>query len=162
MTRRDGCMIYRCSTVDARFVQFLVGLVLLDLQLYVYVFQIVVCPFVISLLAIVLSVLRFTYSEYPCGGYVLFFVQNFFWDNTRVKIFVIQKFTLGYLTKTLNQIIIFFVHQNQNIFSATLGNRIFFQKNTIKDLRCKIIKFLSVTDYIHLYVHLDIYMTSSK
>ena len=35
------------------------------------------------------------------------------------------------MTKTLNQIIIFFLHQNQNIFSATLGIRIFFQKKPI-------------------------------
>jgi hypothetical protein len=35
------------------------------------------------------------------------------------------------MTKTLNQIF-FFLHQNQNIFSATLGIRIFFrQKHTL-------------------------------
>ena len=33
------------------------------------------------------------------------------------------------MTKTLNQIIIFFFHRNQNIFSATLGIRIFFQQH---------------------------------
>jgi ribosomal protein L39E len=33
--------------------------------------------------------------------------------------------TLGYMTKTLNQIF-FSLHQNQNMFSATLGIRIFF------------------------------------
>ena len=56
-----------------------------------------------------------------------FFVQNFFSDNTRVRIFCfLQNLTLGYMTKTLNQIIIFFLHRNQNIFSATLGIRIFF------------------------------------
>jgi len=38
--------------------------VLLDLQFYVYVLQIVVCPFVLFLLAIVLFVLRFTDSDY--------------------------------------------------------------------------------------------------
>ena len=43
-----------------------VGFVLLDLQFYVYVLQIVVCPFVLSLLIIVLSVLlRYTDSDYP-------------------------------------------------------------------------------------------------
>ena len=36
-----------------------------------------------------------------------------------------QYLTLDYMTKTLNQIF-FFLHQNQNIFSATLGIRIFF------------------------------------
>jgi len=43
----------------------LVGSVLLDLQFYVYVLWIVVCPFVLDLLAIVLSVrLRYTDSDY--------------------------------------------------------------------------------------------------
>ena len=37
-----------------------------------------------------------------------------------------QNLTLGYMTKTLNQILFFFLHQNHNIFSATLGIRIFF------------------------------------
>ena len=44
------------------------GFLLLDLQLYVYVLQIVVCPFVLFLLAIVLSVLlRYTNSDYRFG-----------------------------------------------------------------------------------------------
>ena len=30
--------------------------------------------------------------------------------------FFFQNLTLGYMTKTLNQIIFFFLHQNQNIF----------------------------------------------
>ena len=71
-------------------------------------------------------------------GGLCFFVsfRNFFSDNTRVRIFIffcrakrkifLQNLTLGYITKTLNQIIFFFLHQNQNIFSATLGIRIFF------------------------------------
>ena len=43
----------------------LVGFVLLDLMCYVYVLVIVVCPFVLFLLAIVLSVvLRYTDSDY--------------------------------------------------------------------------------------------------
>jgi hypothetical protein len=46
-------------------------------------------------------------------------------DNTRLRIFFfvarnaklfVQNLTLGYMTKTLNQIIVFFLHQNQNIF----------------------------------------------
>jgi hypothetical protein len=40
--------------------------------------------------------------------------------------FFSQNLTLGCMTKTLNQIIFVFFHQNQNIFSATLGIRIFF------------------------------------
>ena len=57
----------------------------------------------------------------------MFFVsfRIVFSDNTRVRIFFFcrakreiffQNLTLGYMTKTLNQIIFFFLHQNQNIF----------------------------------------------
>ena len=57
------------------FTRFLVGFVLLDLQSYVYVLQTVVYPFVLFLLAIVLSVLfRYTDSDYPFGIFKLFFV----------------------------------------------------------------------------------------
>ena len=50
------CFVDRCLS--------LVGFVLLDLQFYVYVLQIVVCPVVLFLLVIVLSVLlRFTDSD---------------------------------------------------------------------------------------------------
>ena len=52
---------------------FLVGFVLLDLYFYMYVLQIVVCPFVLFLSAIVLSVLlRYTDSDYPFGIFKLF------------------------------------------------------------------------------------------
>jgi hypothetical protein len=38
--------------------------------------------------------------------------------------------TLGYMTKTLNHIIFFFLHQNQNIFLSNIGNQnIFLEKN---------------------------------
>jgi hypothetical protein len=52
------------------------------------------------------------------GGGLWFFVpfRIFFSDNTRVRIFFFKNLTVGYMTKTLNQIIIFFLHQNQNIF----------------------------------------------
>jgi hypothetical protein len=47
-------------------------------------------------------------------------VRNFF-----------QNLTLGYMTKTLNQII-FFPHHNQNIFFSNIGNQnIFLEKNRI-------------------------------
>ena len=70
-------------------------------------------------------------------GGLWFFVsfRIFFSNNTRVRIFIFfcsakrefffQNATLGYMTKTLNQIIPFFLRQNQNIFSATWGIRIF-------------------------------------
>jgi hypothetical protein len=63
---------------------------------------------------------------------VFCFVQNYFFpDNTRVKIFIVfQNLTLDYMTKTLNQIIFFFLNQNQNIFFSNIGNQnIFLEKN---------------------------------
>ena len=57
--------------------------------------------------------------------FVLF--RIFFLDNTRVRIFIFcQNLTLGYMTKTLNQIIFFFSTKIRIFFSATLGIRIFF------------------------------------
>ena len=77
-------------------------------------------------------------------GGLRFFVsfRIFFSDNTRVRIFIFfcrakrefffQNLTVGYMTKTLNQSIIFFLHQNQNIFFSNIGNQnIFFRKKTI-------------------------------
>ena len=53
--------------------QFLVGLLLLDLKFYVYVLEIVACPFVLFLLVIVLSVLLwYTDSDCPFGIFILF------------------------------------------------------------------------------------------
>ena len=73
------------------------------------------------------------------GGRGLWFFVSFrifFPDNTRVRIyffclargeFFFQNLTLGYMTKTLNQIIFFFSSTKIRIFfSATLGIRIFF------------------------------------
>ena len=52
----------------------LVGFVLLDLEFYMYVLLIVVCPFALFLLAIVLSVLfLYTDSDCPFGIFKLFF-----------------------------------------------------------------------------------------
>jgi hypothetical protein len=54
------------------------------------------------------------------------FVQNvFFGQHTRVRIFIFfdENLTLGYMTKTLNQIFFFFLHQNQNIFFRNIGNQ---------------------------------------
>ena len=71
------------------------------------------------------------------GG--LWFIVSFrknFSDNTRVRIliffvtqnanFFFQNLTLGYITKTLNQIIFFSSTKIRIFFSATLGIRIFF------------------------------------
>ena len=43
--------------------------------------------------------------------------------------FFFQISTLGYMTKTLNHIIFFFLHQNQNVFFSNIGNQnIFLEK----------------------------------
>jgi hypothetical protein len=43
----------------------------------------------------------------------------------------LQNLTLDYMTKTLNHIIFFFLHQNQNIFFSNIGNKnIFLEKKT--------------------------------
>ena len=75
------------------------------------------------------------------GGGLWFFVsfRKLFSDNTRVRIlffchakrnFFFQNLTLGCMTKTLNQIIFFFLHQNQNIFFSNNGNQnIILEKN---------------------------------
>ena len=77
------------------------------------------------------------------GGRLWFFVsfKKKFSDNTRVRIFIFfcrakrefffKNLTLGYMTKTLNQIIFFSSTKIRIFFSATLGIRIFFQKKTI-------------------------------
>jgi hypothetical protein len=58
------------------------------------------------------------------------FAQNFFFGQRQV---FFQNLTLGYMTKTLNQIIFFSFHQNQNIFFSNIGNQnIFFRKKTFK------------------------------
>ena len=74
-------------------------------------------------------------------GGLWFFVsfRNFFSDNTRVRIlfllsgeaqFFFQNLTLGYMTKTLNQIFFLSSTEIRIFFSATLGFRIFFlEKN---------------------------------
>ena len=55
---------------------------------------------------------------------VFCFVQNSFFGQHELEYFfcrakreiIFQNLSLGYITKTLNQIIFFFLHQNQNIF----------------------------------------------
>ena len=67
---RKNYLSFRSTIIHTRF---LVGFVLLHLQFYMYVLQIVVCPFVLFLLAIVLSVLlRHTDSDCPFGIFKLF------------------------------------------------------------------------------------------
>ena len=84
------------------------------------------------------------------GGGLWFFVlfRKMFSDNTRVRIYIyfvaqsakffFQNLTLGYITKTLNQIIFFFLHQNQNIFFSNIGNQnIFLEKKHKLPLQVK-------------------------
>ena len=63
---------------------------------------------------------------------VFCFVQNFFFrqhKSQNIYLFF-QNLILGYMTKTLNQIIFFFLHQNQNIYFSNIGNQnIFLEKN---------------------------------
>ena len=55
---------------------------------------------------------------------------EYFFFVARSAKFFFQNLTLGYMTKTLNQIILFFLHQNQNIFFSNIGNQnIFLEKN---------------------------------
>ena len=74
-----------------------------------------------------------------CRGRLWFFVsfRIFFPDNTRVRIFIyfVENLTLGYMTKTLNQIMFSFLHQNQNIFFNNIGNQNIFLENTIDTLQ---------------------------
>jgi hypothetical protein len=54
--------------------------------------------------------------------------------------------TLGYMTKTLNQIIFFFLHQNQNIFFSNIGNQnIFLEKNHNPSFKLNDRSLISVT-----------------
>ena len=68
-----------------------------------------------------------------------FFASSEWYSNTRVRIFFFvgqsanffsQNLTLGYMTKTLNQIIFFASIKIRIFFSATLGIRIFFLEKT--------------------------------
>jgi hypothetical protein len=73
-----------------------------------------------------------------------------------------QNSTLVYVTKTLNQIILFFLHQNQNIFFSNIGNQNIFLEKTItpplqvkwsfpKSMHVTVIWIKTLTDNINLY-----------
>jgi hypothetical protein len=59
------------------------------------------------------------------GGYGFLFRSEIFFRTTQELeyLFFLQNLTLGYMTKTLNHIIFFFLHQNQNIFFSNIGNQ---------------------------------------
>ena len=49
-------------------------------------------------------------------------LEYLFFLSRKAQIFF-QNLTLGYMTKTLNHIIVFFLHQNQNIFFSNIENQ---------------------------------------
>jgi hypothetical protein len=53
------------------------------------------------------------------------FVQKIFFGQHELEYCFPHNLTLGYMTKTLNEIF-FFLHQNQNIFFSNIGNQNFF------------------------------------
>ena len=69
----------------------------------------------------------------------LFRSEFFFRTTQELEYFIhFQNFTLGYMTKTLNHIIFFPLHQNQNIFFSNIGNQnIFLEKNHNPPLQVK-------------------------
>ena len=57
-------------------------------------------------------------------------LEYLFFLSRKARIFI-QNLALGYMTKTLNQIIFFFLNQNQNIFFSYIGiQNIFLEKKT--------------------------------
>jgi hypothetical protein len=72
------------------------------------------------------------------GGYGFLFRSEMFFRTQELEYFFFQNLTLGYMTKTLNQIIFFFLHQNQNIFFSNIGNlNIFLEKKHNTPLQVK-------------------------
>ena len=108
---------------------------------------------------------------------VFCFVQNFFFGQhkswnidffcpAKCDIFF-QNLTLGYVTKTLNQIFFFSSTKIKIFFSATLGIRIFFQKKTItppfklngRSLRKRAIrKSTPLSIVLYLPVHVNFFL----
>ena len=62
------------------------------------------------------------------GFYGGFFVQKNFSDNTRDRIFVFLNLTLGYMTKTLNQIIFFSPPKSEYFFQQHWQSEYLFRK----------------------------------
>jgi hypothetical protein len=99
-------------------------------------------------------------------GYGFLFHSEFFFRTTQElellffcrakrEIFF-QDVTLGYMTKTLNQIIFFFLHQNQNICFSNIGNQnIFLEKKPYPQVKWSFPKSSCIhcTDiYVHLLI----------
>ena len=72
------------------------------------------------------------------GGYGFLFCWEFFFRTTQELEYLFYFVPQSYMTKTLNQIIFFFLHQNQNIFFSNIGNQnIFLEKNHNPPLQVK-------------------------
>ena len=103
---------------------------------------------------------------------VFCFVQNFFFGQHKSqniyffcrakREFFFQNLTLGYMTKTLNQIIFFSSTKIRIFFSAKLRIRLFFQKKTItppfrlngRSLSC-VGKIMESVIYKYVFNHLQ-------
>ena len=85
---------------------------------------------------------------------VFCFVQNFFSDNTRVRIFIFfvarsaiffPEFNIRLYDKNSESDYFFFLHQNQNIFFSNIGNQnIFLEKNPYFKLNDRSLIYLGV------------------
>ena len=129
-------------------------------------------PFLISFIAVSTSFKVGAFRDRPFnlkgGLWFLVTFRNYFSDNTRVRIFCFcrakreiffQNLTLGYMTKSLNQIFFFSSTKIRIFFSATLGIRIFFlEKNHNPPLQVKwsfpyLIFTNNFTNYINFIIH---------
>ena len=82
-------------------------------------------------------------------------LEYIFFCHAKCKFFF-QNSTLGYMTKTLNQIIFFFLYQNQNIFFSNIGiQNIFLEKNHNPPFklngRSLIGNIVNIIQHSHLY-----------
>ena len=88
----------------SEFTPVLVGFMLLDLQFYVYILQIVVCPFVLFLLAIVLSLLlRFMDSDYSFGILKLFSHRSINFQGSWECVWFNQKYWYNFEIQILSK-----------------------------------------------------------
>jgi hypothetical protein len=76
-------------------------------------------------------------------------LEYYFFYRAKCEIFF-QHLTLSYMTKTLNQIFLFFLHQNQNIFFSIGNQNIFLEKNHNPPLQVK-------WSFPKMFVNLEVY-----
>jgi hypothetical protein len=61
----------------------------------------------------------------------LFFVQNFFWTTRELELIFFRNLTLGYMKKTLNQVIFFSSTKIRIVFQQHWKSEYFFGKKNI-------------------------------